>query len=174
MFSSLSQFHLSLSTEPYFLNPTISLFPDDPDIVPTPEIMHTAPPTETVLPQDPALAPVSSPTPAPVCDPIFPEPVSSDSPDLVTLEPPVAPPPSPRPTRVTSIPSHLRDYYCYSVTQIPYEPCSYREAQTNPLWQQAMNDELQALAKTHTWDLVDLPPGKTIIGCKWVYKVKTR
>lgn len=32
---------------------------------------------------------------------------------------------------------------------------------------------LQALDKTHTWDLVDLPPGKSLIGCKWVYKIKT-
>ena len=36
-----------------------------------------------------------------------------------------------------------------------------------------MTDELQALDKTHTWDIVDLPPGKTAIGCKWVYKIKT-
>ncbi|KAJ7961922.1 Retrovirus-related Pol polyprotein from transposon TNT 1-94 [Quillaja saponaria] len=39
---------------------------------------------------------------------------------------------------------------------------------------QAMNGELQALEKTHTWDLVDLLSGKTPIGCKWVYKIKTR
>ncbi|XP_052485231.1 uncharacterized mitochondrial protein AtMg00820-like [Gossypium raimondii] len=37
-----------------------------------------------------------------------------------------------------------------------------------------MFDELQALEKTHTWDLVDLPPKKILIGCKWVYKIKTR
>ena len=54
-----------------------------------------------------------------------------------------------------------------------HEPQSYREANTNPHWQQAMNEELQALQKTYTWDLVDLPPGKTPIGCKWVYKIKT-
>ncbi|GFZ16754.1 hypothetical protein Acr_26g0000240 [Actinidia rufa] len=39
---------------------------------------------------------------------------------------------------------------------------------------QAMTEELQALDRTHTWDLVDLPPGKSIIGCRWVYKIKTR
>ena len=32
-----------------------------------------------------------------------------------------------------------------------------------------MNDELIVLPKTHTWELV----GKNLIGCKWVYKVKT-
>ncbi|KAL0544484.1 hypothetical protein IC582_019600 [Cucumis melo] len=39
--------------------------------------------------------------------------------------------------------------------------------------QKAMNDELQALDKIHTWDYVDLPPGKKLIGCKWIYKIKT-
>ncbi|KAA0067103.1 retrotransposon protein [Cucumis melo var. makuwa] len=46
-------------------------------------------------------------------------------------------------------------------------------ASTDPLWQKAMNDELQALEKTHTSDYVDLPPGKRRIGCKWIYKIKT-
>ena len=37
-----------------------------------------------------------------------------------------------------------------------------------------MKEELDALHKTGTWDLVDLPSGKSFIGCKWVYKIKTR
>ena len=37
-----------------------------------------------------------------------------------------------------------------------------------------MSNELDALTKTHTWDLVDLPFGKSAVGCKWVYKIKTR
>ena len=37
-----------------------------------------------------------------------------------------------------------------------------------------MNEELDALHKTGTWDLVDLPSGKSVIGCKWVYKIKSR
>jgi hypothetical protein len=37
-----------------------------------------------------------------------------------------------------------------------------------------MIEELQALEKTHTWDLVDLPCGKSAISCKWVYKIKTK
>ena len=37
-----------------------------------------------------------------------------------------------------------------------------------------MKEELDALHKTRTWDMVDLPSGKSAIGCKWVYKIKTR
>ena len=36
-----------------------------------------------------------------------------------------------------------------------------------------MKDELDALSKNHTWDLVTLPPGKSVVGCKWIYKIKT-
>jgi len=35
-------------------------------------------------------------------------------------------------------------------------------------------EELDALSKNHTWDLVTLPPGKSVVGCKWIYKIKTR
>ncbi|KAA0041561.1 putative mitochondrial protein [Cucumis melo var. makuwa] len=44
---------------------------------------------------------------------------------------------------------------------------------TDPLWQKTMSDELQALEKMHTWDYVDLPPGKRPIDYKWIYKIKT-
>ena len=37
-----------------------------------------------------------------------------------------------------------------------------------------MKDGLDALHRTGTWDLVDLPSGKSSIGCKWVDKIKTR
>ena len=37
-----------------------------------------------------------------------------------------------------------------------------------------MKEELDALSKNHTWDLVTLPPRKSVVGCKWFYKIKTR
>ena len=37
-----------------------------------------------------------------------------------------------------------------------------------------MKEELDALHKPGTLDLVDLPSRKSSIGCKWVYKIKTR
>ena len=36
-----------------------------------------------------------------------------------------------------------------------------------------MAEVLQALNSIHTWDLVDLPPNKSVVGCKWIYKIKT-
>ena len=37
-----------------------------------------------------------------------------------------------------------------------------------------MTAEITALETNQTWSLTSLPPGKTPIGCKWVYKVKLR
>ncbi|KAL9250260.1 Retrovirus-related Pol polyprotein from transposon RE2-like protein, partial [Drosera capensis] len=51
---------------------------------------------------------------------------------------------------------------------------SFREAFSDPLWQQAMNEELHVLNKTRTWDLVHLHAGKSLISSKWVYKIKTK
>ena len=36
-----------------------------------------------------------------------------------------------------------------------------------------MKEELDALTKNYTWDLVILPPRQSVVGCKWIYKIKT-
>ena len=72
-------------------------------------------------------------------------------------------------------------YSCYSssfTSFLAFIHClsklsSYKEAILDPFWQQAMNEELSALHKIDTWDLVPLPPGKSVIGWRWVYKIKT-
>lgn len=35
-----------------------------------------------------------------------------------------------------------------------------------------MKEEMRALEKNQTWELVDLPPRKTPVGCRWVFVVK--
>jgi Reverse transcriptase (RNA-dependent DNA polymerase) len=59
------------------------------------------------------------------------------------------------------------------------EPTSYWEAIKHPYlkqWEKAMKEEIEALDRNKTWNLVDedtaLTSGKRIIGCKWVYKLK--
>lgn len=56
------------------------------------------------------------------------------------------------------------------------EPKSYSEAiqgDERVQWLTAMQEEIEAHEHNGTWELVDLPPGKTAIGSKWVFKVKT-
>ena len=38
-----------------------------------------------------------------------------------------------------------------------------------PKWSAATDKEIKALEITNTWTL---PPGKTPIGCKWIYRIK--
>lgn len=52
------------------------------------------------------------------------------------------------------------------------KPASYTQAVQHKHWVDEMNKELTALESNHTWTLVHLPPGKKVVGCKWVYKVK--
>ena len=55
------------------------------------------------------------------------------------------------------------------------EPSSFEEAKASAQareWNQAMGEELTSLENHKTWELVDLPPGKKAVGCKWVYKTK--
>ncbi|WMV28080.1 hypothetical protein MTR67_021465 [Solanum verrucosum] len=35
-----------------------------------------------------------------------------------------------------------------------------------------MDEEMKSLKKNDTWELVDCPPGKKTVGCRWVYTVK--
>jgi len=93
----------------------------------------------------------------------------------------VDPPPrqSIRIRKSTKLPDFAYSCYSSSFTSFlasihcPFEPSSYKKAILDPLRQQAMNEKFSALHKTDTWDLVPLPPGKSVVGCHWVYKIKT-
>ena len=39
-------------------------------------------------------------------------------------------------------------------------------------WKNATNNEFNSLMYNDTWELTELPEGKTIIGSKWVMKTK--
>ena len=101
-------------------------------------------------------------------------------------------------------PSYLRDFHCNGVSDkvsvprhalanvLSYEqlsssfkaftasvssntePRSYSEAVKQKEWVLAMEQELQAMEDNNTWTVVPLPPGKNVVGSRWVYKVKLR
>ncbi|KAG8480777.1 hypothetical protein CXB51_025440 [Gossypium anomalum] len=52
------------------------------------------------------------------------------------------------------------------------EPLTIHEAMAIPSWKQAVNDELQALIRNRTWDLVSVPVNQSLVGCKWLFKIK--
>ncbi|KAL6204484.1 hypothetical protein ACLB2K_021751 [Fragaria x ananassa] len=53
-------------------------------------------------------------------------------------------------------------------------PSTIQDAMTDPKWTQVMNEELEALQKNSTWDIVPKPAGKKRIGCRWVFTVKLK
>eukprot|EP01018_Ginkgo_biloba_P007444 Gb_23449 [translate_table: standard] len=44
------------------------------------------------------------------------------------------------------------------------------EMENSESWRLAMDEEMVALRKNDTWDLVPLPDGRKPVGCKWVFK----
>ena len=94
-----------------------------------------------------------------------------------------------RSTRICQKPKHLQEYitdsesddpqdsalcveYCYKVSSAPK---TYQEAVSSPKaghWKKAMDDEIAALRYNNTYELTDLPAGRSVVGGRWVYDVK--
>ena len=51
------------------------------------------------------------------------------------------------------------------------EPSIYNQVVKHGQWQQAMQDEYDALIKNMTWNLLPSPAHGKVIGYKWVYKL---
>ena len=52
------------------------------------------------------------------------------------------------------------------------EPTNVEEALENPKWKAAMQLEYDSIMKNDTWQLVDRPSKRKVIGTKWVWKAK--
>ena len=51
-------------------------------------------------------------------------------------------------------------------------PKTVKTALKDPKWKDAMDEEMVALLKNNTWELVPKPPTRQPIGCKWGFRVK--
>lgn len=67
----------------------------------------------------------------------------------------------------------LRDVYdARNVPFLACEPQSFQDAVEEDVWKKAMNEEIRMIEKNKTWQLVDKPKDKEVIGLKWVFKTK--
>ena len=68
---------------------------------------------------------------------------------------------------------HVRHVACH-LSEID-EPSTIQEAKSSnhaAEWKVATDAEYNSLIENKTWKLVELPPGRKAIGCKWVFKLK--
>ena len=86
-----------------------------------------------------------------------------------------------RSTRPRETSSRLREFVTTVTTVDEFinfihstdEPLHFRDAASNPLWVQAMTEEMEAISQNQTWILVDPPLGCKPISAKWIYKIKS-
>ena len=57
------------------------------------------------------------------------------------------------------------------------EPQTFKEAMysaNSSFWKETVNSEIDSILSNHTWELVDLSPGKKPLGSKWIFKRKMK
>ena len=83
-----------------------------------------------------------------------------------------------RSTRERKIPKRYEDSASsFALITEDGEPSCYQEAvddTDSEKWKVAMEEEMESLAKNNTWDLVELPEARSVVGCKWVFKLKRK
>ena len=51
-------------------------------------------------------------------------------------------------------------------------PRTIQEALDSPQWKQAIQEEMRALVKNQTWEVIQRPHNKVLVGCRWVFIIK--
>ena len=93
----------------------------------------------------------------------------------IVPEPVVVPPVvvTTRSGRVSKQPNRL-GFHMTADIKVP-EPRTWKQAMRSSnaeQWKKAAEAEFQSLMKHETWDLVTLPPGKKLVGGRWVFRAK--
>eukprot|EP00253_Pinus_taeda_P033890 PITA_33890 len=52
------------------------------------------------------------------------------------------------------------------------EPSSFEEAVEDPLWGDAMVEDYDSIVRNSAWEIAPRPEGKSVVGLRWIYKVK--
>lgn len=75
-------------------------------------------------------------------------------------------------------PKYLDDYAVLALhaeSFVEDAPNSFEEIQDRDdkeEWMRAVQEEVRVLEENDTWEVVDLPPGKRAISCRWIFKIK--
>eukprot|EP00963_Diacronema_lutheri_P007771 scaffold671_cov394-Pavlova_lutheri.AAC.1 len=72
-------------------------------------------------------------------------------------------------------PNRQTKFTAYIAEPLPDKFDGYHKAMNRSdkkLWEEAIQNELEALSKMRTWDITDLPLDKKPIGTKWIFRVK--
>ncbi|MCO5568845.1 hypothetical protein L7F22_022546 [Adiantum nelumboides] len=67
---------------------------------------------------------------------------------------------------------HIVNYALMAELQKVQKPGSLEEAMEDPKWKAAMQTEYDSILHNQTWELVDRPKKRKVIGTKWVFKAK--
>ncbi|CAN1150187.1 Copia protein [Linum perenne] len=72
--------------------------------------------------------------------------------------------------------ARLSNHHRAFVTNVSnlFVPRNIYEALGDANWSSAVNEEMHALITNQTWKVVDLPAGKSVVGCKWVFTIKCK
>ena len=52
------------------------------------------------------------------------------------------------------------------------EPSSFEKAVEDPAWVDAMVEEYDSIVRNSAWEIFPRPKGKSVVGSRWIYKVK--
>ena len=52
------------------------------------------------------------------------------------------------------------------------EPSSFQEVVQEPTWVDAMVEEYDSIVRNSAWEIVPRPVDKSMVGSRWIYKVK--
>lgn len=75
--------------------------------------------------------------------------------------------------KVISYANCTAEYHQYAMNILNIkEPTTFKQASKDSKWLDAMQLEIDALEINNTWIITQIPENKTIVDCKWVYKVK--
>ena len=82
----------------------------------------------------------------------------------------VGPPTAQR--RQRQSPDRYTGYMALMSQCVVTEPSSFEEAVEEPAWVDAMIEEYDSIIKNSAWEIVPRPVGKSVVGSRWIYKVK--